>query len=408
MKTFNGLLVLFLGLVEPSGLISRPSGRPTAASGDRCPPTSSRAGNGDSWSRATRPRTMFFFGSSSTGWRAPTRWTALITGCSKCERRAAEWAVFAADGRTATRGFVRGPRRPARQSWTCTTRRATPDQRRGQDRPAPTTAIHQRPPSAASTDYKETAGARGAFDLIGVGDRRPTSGEHACVVTSAGWRRAPDGRTTMSHGDGAGSIQIECWGAAFRADIQRQALGDSEISAATRPSAPHIQPLSERLSPGSWNPREVCWIVWVPAARPDGEGPITLAEHFRRIDPRYERQLEVEVLPEGKKHGSRTVNISLGGLFLDSEIPSDRHDRAAALQLPTQPEPVEVAGDVRWVVRKGAGQARRRDLLPGPAGARRLGAEPVLPERLASARNRPARLSRGRAAAFDSPRRIPR
>jgi uncharacterized protein (TIGR02266 family) len=77
-----------------------------------------------------------------------------------------------------------------------------------------------------------------------------------------------------------------------------------------------------------------------------------LAEHFRRIDPRYERQLDVEVVSEGKRHTSRTVNISLGGLFLDSAAPLEI---GATVQLrftlPTQPEPVEVAGDVRWVVR---------------------------------------------------------
>jgi uncharacterized protein (TIGR02266 family) len=78
-----------------------------------------------------------------------------------------------------------------------------------------------------------------------------------------------------------------------------------------------------------------------------------LAEHFRRIDPRYERQLDVEVVSEGKKHTSRTVNISLGGMFLDSAAPLEI---GATVQLrfalPTQPEPVEVAGDVRWVVKK--------------------------------------------------------
>jgi uncharacterized protein (TIGR02266 family) len=81
-----------------------------------------------------------------------------------------------------------------------------------------------------------------------------------------------------------------------------------------------------------------------------------LAEHFRRIDPRYERQLEVEVSFEGKKQISQTQNISLGGLYLiaPSALPI-----GATVQLrftlPTQPEPVEVAGDVRWVVKKGPG-----------------------------------------------------
>ena len=78
-----------------------------------------------------------------------------------------------------------------------------------------------------------------------------------------------------------------------------------------------------------------------------------MAEHFRRIDPRYERQLDVEVVSDGKKSTSRTVNISLGGLFLDSSVPLEL---GATVQLrfslPTQPEPVEVAGDVRWVVKR--------------------------------------------------------
>jgi uncharacterized protein (TIGR02266 family) len=85
---------------------------------------------------------------------------------------------------------------------------------------------------------------------------------------------------------------------------------------------------------------------------------IHLAEHFRRIDPRYERQLEVEVLFEGKKQVSRTLNISLGGLFIDSALPlAVGMSVQLRFQLPTQPEPVEVAGDVRWVVKKGAGES---------------------------------------------------
>ncbi len=78
-----------------------------------------------------------------------------------------------------------------------------------------------------------------------------------------------------------------------------------------------------------------------------------LAEHFRRIDPRYERQLEVEVQFEGKKQTSRTQNISLGGLYLESASSLTIGTTVQLrFQLPTQPEPVEVAGDVRWVVKK--------------------------------------------------------
>jgi uncharacterized protein (TIGR02266 family) len=90
-----------------------------------------------------------------------------------------------------------------------------------------------------------------------------------------------------------------------------------------------------------------------PAAAPAEKDLTPVAEHFRRIDPRYDRQLDVEVTADGKKSTSRTVNISLGGLFLDSAAPLDL---GATVQLrfmlPTQPEPVEVAGDVRWVVKK--------------------------------------------------------
>ena len=85
------------------------------------------------------------------------------------------------------------------------------------------------------------------------------------------------------------------------------------------------------------------------------EGRLTLAEHFRRIDPRYDRQLEIEVLFEGKKQISQTRNISLGGLYLESASPLPIGTTVQLrFQLPTQPEPVEVAGDVRWVVKKGA------------------------------------------------------
>ena len=78
-----------------------------------------------------------------------------------------------------------------------------------------------------------------------------------------------------------------------------------------------------------------------------------MAEHFRRIDPRYDRQLEIEVIFEGKKQTSHSVNISLGGLYLESTTPLPIGVTVQLrFQLPTQPEPVEVAGDVRWVVKK--------------------------------------------------------
>jgi uncharacterized protein (TIGR02266 family) len=77
----------------------------------------------------------------------------------------------------------------------------------------------------------------------------------------------------------------------------------------------------------------------------------TLAEHFRRIDPRYDRQLSVEITCEGEEQIGRSRNVSLGGMYLESR---KTMPIGAAVTLrfhiPTQPEAVEVAGDVRWVV----------------------------------------------------------
>ena len=82
-----------------------------------------------------------------------------------------------------------------------------------------------------------------------------------------------------------------------------------------------------------------------------------MPEHFRRIDPRYERQLEVEMLFDGKKQVTRTRNLSLGGLYVETPFPIPIGTTVQLrFQLPTQPEPVEVNGDVRWVVNKGTSE----------------------------------------------------
>lgn len=89
------------------------------------------------------------------------------------------------------------------------------------------------------------------------------------------------------------------------------------------------------------------------ASHSAGKKDYALAEHFRRIDPRYDRQLEIEVMFEGKKQISQSQNISLGGLFLESPVALPIGTTVQLrFQLPTQPEPVEVAGDVRWIVKK--------------------------------------------------------
>jgi uncharacterized protein (TIGR02266 family) len=61
------------------------------------------------------------------------------------------------------------------------------------------------------------------------------------------------------------------------------------------------------------------------------------------------------MLFEGKKQVCRTRNISLGGVYVETPLPlAIGTTIQLRFQLPTQPEPVEVSGDVRWVVTKKA------------------------------------------------------
>lgn len=81
------------------------------------------------------------------------------------------------------------------------------------------------------------------------------------------------------------------------------------------------------------------------------------AEHFRRIDPRYERQIPIEIVIEGKRMTGRSRNLSLGGMYLEALEPLPLGAAVQLrFQLPTQPEAVEVVGDVRWVVQKPGGR----------------------------------------------------
>ena len=82
-----------------------------------------------------------------------------------------------------------------------------------------------------------------------------------------------------------------------------------------------------------------------------------MAEHFRRTDPRYDRRVEVEIVAEGKTHQGRTRNISLGGMYVET---SDQIAIGTTVQVrfrvPTQPEPVDVTADVRWLERGAEGR----------------------------------------------------
>jgi len=72
-------------------------------------------------------------------------------------------------------------------------------------------------------------------------------------------------------------------------------------------------------------------------------------EH-RRADRRYERRVAIEIVNDGARASAVTRNISLGGVFveIDQALPLGAKV-ALSFRVPTQPEPIEVAGQVRWM-----------------------------------------------------------
>jgi uncharacterized protein (TIGR02266 family) len=82
-----------------------------------------------------------------------------------------------------------------------------------------------------------------------------------------------------------------------------------------------------------------------------------LAEQFRRTDPRYERRLEVEMTADGNRHVGHSRNISLGGMFVETtDLLPVQTTIQVRFRVPTQPEPIDVTGEIRWVEAGGPGQ----------------------------------------------------
>src|SRR5262245_20745293 len=75
----------------------------------------------------------------------------------------------------------------------------------------------------------------------------------------------------------------------------------------------------------------------------------SFVEH-RRADRRYDRRVEIEVEGEGMSFSAYTRNISLSGLFIDTEVRLPFGGRVALrFRVPTQTEAIQVEGQVRWV-----------------------------------------------------------
>lgn len=82
-----------------------------------------------------------------------------------------------------------------------------------------------------------------------------------------------------------------------------------------------------------------------------------MSEHFRRTDPRYDRRIEVDLSAEGKRSSAVTKNISLGGMFVETLEPlTVGTTLQVRFKVPTQPEPIEVTGEVRWIERGAPGK----------------------------------------------------
>jgi uncharacterized protein (TIGR02266 family) len=74
-----------------------------------------------------------------------------------------------------------------------------------------------------------------------------------------------------------------------------------------------------------------------------------VVEH-RRSDRRYERRVAIDFSYEGASYRGTTRNISLGGVFIESEQTLPFGARIVMkFRVPTQAQPIEVDGQVRWL-----------------------------------------------------------
>jgi uncharacterized protein (TIGR02266 family) len=67
--------------------------------------------------------------------------------------------------------------------------------------------------------------------------------------------------------------------------------------------------------------------------------------------------LDVEVLAGERNCTATTGNISLGGLFVETNATFPLQTKLQVrFRIPTQPEPIEVSGEVRWIEPGGPNQ----------------------------------------------------
>ncbi len=76
----------------------------------------------------------------------------------------------------------------------------------------------------------------------------------------------------------------------------------------------------------------------------------------KRTQQRFDRRVEVEVGHGGETRAMWTRNMSLGGLFLETEARPPMGTKVTLrFRVPTQKEPIEVGAVVRWADENGFG-----------------------------------------------------
>ena len=65
----------------------------------------------------------------------------------------------------------------------------------------------------------------------------------------------------------------------------------------------------------------------------------------------------MEITADGKRHVGHSRNISLGGMFVETgEALPVQTTIQVRFRVPTQPEPIDVTGEIRWVEPGATGQ----------------------------------------------------
>jgi uncharacterized protein (TIGR02266 family) len=92
-----------------------------------------------------------------------------------------------------------------------------------------------------------------------------------------------------------------------------------------------------------------CWTSTSILRSMKSSEEIAPVEH-KRSDRRYERNVPIDFTYQGSSFSGRTRNISLGGVFIETEERLPFGARVTlSFRVPTQAEAINVDGQVRWL-----------------------------------------------------------